>query len=307
MQLTHRVLLVGETGVILYTPAETGAGRALSVNWDAPDFERRVSVACIQSATPSPIAVLFNNGDQSYRKEENIAAGGRQTKLEAAFPAEQFPARASMEIAGARKADGKSYLLVALQGGEHMVRLADALKDAPVMGCGVLPIESTGLVDALADKLFGAEKRGRWAMLVGQHETGGLRQVVTRDGVLALTRLIPAEEPERAGRNWGDFAAREARATHRYLAAFGLQEADGFDVMIVCGAEEARLFSADIPPGTRRRCLTQGEALTLLGCRPSGHENDHFADDLHALWTERRDALTLSIPVPDLAARRTAH
>lgn len=294
---THRLLLVGEQGVILYAPEADGVHRALSIGWEAHDFGARLAQACAGEAAPQPMTILFNDGGSSYRREENVSMSECRKKLDAAFPRAQFPARALLEV----PAEG-SCLLVAMPADARFDMLGRALSDAHVRidSCGVLPVESTGLVNALADKVFGGGRKSRWASLIGQHETGGLREVVTRDGNLALTRLIPLEEGQRHGAGWAAAVAKEFRLTKDYLVRFGYAEKDGLDVMVVCGKPEARLLASEKLPATRLRCLTLAESLSLLGHGSGARNGGDFADDLHAAWAEHQDRLTMPIPTQEL-------
>jgi hypothetical protein len=294
----HRVLLVGETGVILYAPKVSGVNREVSVAWAAPDFNQKLAKAF--GSADQPVVVLLNDAGHTYRREDNISPADCQKKLETAFP--DVYARAWMETE--RRGSGAgSYLLVALPESAQMNRLGNALSmaHARVVGCGVLPIESTGLVNTLAKKVFGREKKkSRWAALVGQHETGGLRQVVTKDGLLALTRITPVMDKEIKGEAWSANMVREFKATQAYLRRFGFEDEEGLDLVVVCGTAEKKLIGPWDVPGTRMRCVTLGEALKLLGCRAEKKEDNHFADALHAAWAERSDTLTLPIQMPFL-------
>lgn len=295
---SHRVLLVGETGVILYGPKESGVDRKVSVTWSAPDFHQKLAKAI--GGADQPVVVLLNDASHTYRREDNISPADCQKSLEKAFP--DVYARAWMETERSGAGTG-TYLLVALPESAQMNRLGNALSmaHAHVMGCGVLPIESIGLVNTLAKKLFGKEKKkSRWAALVGQHEMGGLRQVVTKDGYLRLTRITPVMDNEIKGEAWAANMVREFKATQGYLKRFGFEEEEGLDLVVICGTAEKKLIGPWDAPGTRLRCVTLGEALKVLGCRAQRKEDNHFADALHAAWAERSDTLTLPIQMPFL-------
>lgn len=295
---SHRVLLVGETGVILYAPKDSGVDREISVLWAAPDFNQKLAKAF--GGAGQPVVVLLNDAGHTYRREDNISPADCQKKLETAFP--DVYARAWMETERSGSGTG-TYLLVALPESAQMNRLGNALSmaHAHVMGCGVLPIESIGLVDMLAKKLFSKEKKkSRWHALVGQHETGGLRQVVTQDGCLRLTRITPVMDKEIKGEAWAANMVQEFKATLAYLRRFGFEDEEGLDLVVVCGAAEKKLIGPWDVPGTRMRCVTLAEALKVLGCRAPKKEDNHFSDALHATWSERSDTLTLPIQMPFL-------
>lgn len=293
MLAAHQVLLVSEEGIVLFSPAEKGVTRSLSLNWREEDFPDRLSHVC-RKHQKQPMVVLFNHADQTYRKEENVTPAECRKTFDEKLPETSFPGRAVLQTAK----PANSYLMVAMPAQDRMGMLGHTLSQAHVhvAGCGVLPVESLGLVNALAEKAYGAGKKSRWVALVGQHELGGLRQLVTRDGELALTRLTPLSDDISHGRAWADNVAHEFKATVAYLTRFGYSDADGLDLIAVGGAEEMRLLQAESLPATRMRCMTLAESLKLLGCRSDS--NSAFIDELHAAWSEHQQALTLPIPVP---------
>jgi hypothetical protein len=267
------------------------------------------------------VVVLFDGADQTYRKEENIPKLSPidrprfvKRKLELAFPS--YPIRASLEVkpqkpkgkgglfakppAGPK--DAPSFLFVALPETEQLDRIGLAMYEAgvPVAGFGLLPLESMALVDELSTKVFAGGKKSRWAVLIGQHETGGLRQVVVKDGNLALTRLTPTSEAGTNGPGWVEEVTREFKATLTYISRFGYNNDDGLDVIVVCGDAEKQFFDQKAIPVTNFRCINVGEALRFIGGRAFGMEKSNFADALHAAWTSRKPSMKLPVRVPSI-------
>lgn len=309
-----RVLLLGADGVVIYGPSGAGVERETSLAWDMPNFDELLSEALGKQNANKQVIVLFDGADQTYRKEENIpklSAIDRprfvKRKLELAFP--NYPIRASLEIKpqkikGRGAAGPASYLFVALPETDQVDRVGRAILESgvPVAGFGLLPAESVGLAPALAEKIFAGESGGisRWTVLIGQHETGGLRQVVVKDGNLALTRLTPTGEGGASGAAWAEEVAREFRATMTYISRFGFNPEDGIDVIIISDDISRQFFDAAALGVKRLRCIPVTDALKLLGAKSFGLEKSNFADGLHAAWVSKKRALRLPIRVPSL-------
>lgn len=317
LKVNRRVLLVGGEGVVLYGPTGKGVDRETSISWEVPNFDQQLIEAFGAKHQSSSVVVVFDGADQTYRKEENIPKLSPfdrprfvKRKLEVAFPS--YPIRASLEVkppkqkgkaAKAGPKDLPSYLFVALPETDQLDRIGNAMFEAgvPVAGFGLLPLESTGLVNELSDKVFGGQgKKSRWAVLIGQHETGGLRQVVIKDGNLALTRLTPTSEAGVSGTGWVEEVTREFKATLTYISRFGYSNDDGLDVIVVCGDVEKQFFDQKAIPVTNFRCINLTEALRFVGVRAFGLEKTNFADALHAAWVGRKPALKLPVRIPSI-------
>lgn len=310
--------MVGGEGVTLYAPSSRlGMERETSISWEVPNFEDQLADILADKSVGRAVTVLFDGNDQTYRKEDNIPKLSPidrpryvKRKLELAFPA--YPIRASLEIKPPKKKFGRasaaakvapSYLFVALPETEQVDRVSSAMTDAGVAigGFGLLPVESSGLVSELAEKVFaGKGRKSRWALLVGQHETGGLRQVVVKDGNLALTRLTPTSDAGPSGPGWVEDAVREFKATTNYISRFGYSPEDGLDVIIICGDIEKQFFKPSEIGVPHFQCLNLNEAMRHIGVKASGNEKNNYADALHAAWISKNGRLKLPVRVPSL-------
>ena len=311
-------MMVGGEGVTLYAPSSRlGMERETSISWEVPNFEDQLADILADKSVGRAVTVLFDGNDQTYRKEDNIPKLSPidrpryvKRKLELAFPA--YPIRASLEIKPPKKKFGRasatakiapSYLFVALPETEQVDRVSNAMTDAGVAigGFGLLPVESSALVSELAEKVFaGKGRKSRWALLVGQHETGGLRQVVVKDGNLALTRLTPTSDAGPSGPGWVEDAVREFKATTNYISRFGYSPEDGLDVVIICGDIEKQFFKPSEMGVSHFQCLNLNEAMRHIGVKASGNEKNNFADALHAAWISKNGRLKLPVRVPSL-------
>jgi hypothetical protein len=308
-----RVLLLGNEGITLFGPAaDAGIEREFSISWESPDFSRKLTEALTRQHQDKPVLMLFDGADQAYRKEENIPKLSFfdrpryiRRKLEQAFPS--YPIRASFEIAaphykGAPKAS-PSYLFVAIPETDNIDKAAAALLEAgvPVAGFGLLPAESAGLVTALAGKLFAKKgQKSRWSVLIGQHEAGGLRQVIVKDGRLALTRMTPTSEGALQGEEWVEEAIREFKASLTYIARFGYTADEGLDVIVICGDAEKKFFDQKQLPATNFQCLKAAEALQAIGSRGKSLGEINFGDIVHAAWASKKPFLAVPVKVPSI-------
>lgn len=296
--------MVGSEGVALFGPTARGIEREAAISWEVPNFEQQLVEALQEQNREDPVLVLFDGADQTYRKEENIPKltiidrkRYIKRKLDQAFPS--YPVRASVLVKP--KNDPPYYLFVALPETDRLDRISECLLEAgvPVAGFGLLPAESVGLVSALAAKTFSDDSG--WAVLIDQHETGGLRQVVTRNGNLALTRITPTSEAGVHGPGWADEVMREFRATLTYIARFGYTAEQGLDVMVICGNIEKQFFSDKSLPVTNFQCMTVAEALAAINVKAVSLGETNFGDALHAAWSARKRTLSIpSIAVPSL-------
>lgn len=316
---SKRVLMVGGEGVVLYAPLGKGIERETAISWEVPNFDEQLVQALDSKHRGKSVLVIFDGADQTYRKEENIPKLSPidrprfvKRKLELAFPS--YPIRASLEIKPAKakkqfiqlkaaKEEARSYLFVALPDTDQLDRIGNALYETgvPVSGFGLLPLESTGMVAELASKVFsGQGKPSRWAVVISQHETGGLRQVVVKDGNLALTRLTPTSEAGTSGTGWVDEVTREFKATLTYISRFGYTDADGLDVVVICGDVEKQFFDPKTLPVTHFQCINAGEALRHLGAKSFGFDKTNFGDAVHAAWAGKKGGLKLAVRVPSI-------
>lgn len=305
-----RVLIAGNEGVALFGPtASGGIEREISLSWEVPNFDKQLTDALAEKNQSNSVLILFD-ADHAYRKGEDIPKLNYfdrplfiKRKLDQAFP--NYPVRASFEIAAAKKTgDAKeqpSYLFIAISDTERLDKVGKSILDAgvPVAGLGLLPVESEGLVTTLSARLFAQRgRKSRWAVLIGQHETGGLRQVVVKDGRLALTRMTPVSEAGLQGAGWVEDVIREFKATLTYIARFGYTPAEGLDVIVIGGEAEKRFFEEQkFLPGSNFLCIGIAEALRVIGSKAGALGDNNFGDALHAAWASQKRFLAAPVKV----------
>ncbi len=318
-----RVLMVGDEGVALYATTGKGMERENSISWEVPNFEDQLTDALELQNTAKSVLVLFDSADQAYKNEEipgTIGAlnKGNFVKRKAMQLFPSHPIRAALEIKPTGKkrrsaSDNVSYLFAALPENDRLDRIGQALlkSGVPISGFGLLPIESSGLVQELAKKVFGTKQKvkggrteqksgSRWAAIIGQHETGARRQVFIKDGNLAFTRLTPTSEAGVSGAGWAEEVMQEFKGTLAYISRIGYNINDGLDLIVICGDIEKEFFDPKAMPVTNFKCMNTSEALRQLGVKSVGLEKTNFADAVHAAWSAKKSVLKLPIRVPSI-------
>lgn len=297
------------------------SGRKVSlletVPWRGGEFDSRVADILIRESGGADIVILNDAVEQHYRKEKvpNITlldkANVVQRRLNVAFP--YYPVRAAMLLktkggnggAGASK-DGELYLFAAVPPTDTFTKVVSVVERSGLaaVGYGLLPVESASLVKELADKI--AKRRETrdaavWSVLIGQHRGGGLRQIVVKNGELALTRVTPISEPDQVEAGaWAGDVSHEFQATLSYLSRFGYSPQDGLNVMVVAGDGLASSLEEMISVPCDYTALTVSEAAGLLGMRTSLVDGDHFSDALHVAWSAQKFQLTLPLVSKEL-------
>ena len=317
------VLLITDDALCVYDVTARGATLLESVPWKKHDFVTTVSELIREEAGGKSVLVLNDAVEQHYRKEKvpRITMFDRasvvQRRLNVAFP--NYPIKAALEIkdksakgfsltAGSKdpKADGHMYLFAAIPASDAFARTLEAINrsGAGISGYCLLPIESSNLVKDLSDRLS-RQKRIKntavWSVLIGQHHGGGLRQIVIKNGELALTRITPIVTPEESdAEGWCSDVAQEFQATLAYLSRFGYNPDDGLNVMVVAKPDLCAQIETLINTPCNYYTLTTQQAAQLLGISLGRDSSNHYADPLHAAWAGRKPRPILQLKSKDM-------
>ncbi len=303
------VLLLSDEGLHIY---DVGAGRANmvdSVPWNTQDFEESVSDIIRRKCRGKSVVILNDMVEQHYRKERipKVSPFDRANiiKRRVASAFSSYPIRSAIKLkekpsardnAGAAGSD--IYLFAAVPLSDNVRKTLSAVQRsyASIAGFCLLPVESATMVYALSKKLAKlAEKPPVWAIFVGQHQSGGLRQIVTRNGELALTRMTPIVDNDIDHDLWSAEVCSELKGTMSYLSRFGFEQADGLDVIVIANNSVADRVAAKIDFECNLNVLTAGEAANLIGVKIGRQEDQRYADPLHAAWSGRKSSFTLPL------------
>lgn len=311
------VLLITDDALCVYDVNSRSTTLLDTIPWKTPDFID--TVATMIRTIGKSVLVLNDAVEQHYRKEKvpKIAmfdqANVVKRRLNVAFP--NYPIKAALEIkdGGKKKPafslrapskeekakDGQLYLFAAIPASDAFAKTLEAINRSGVGVAGycLLPIESADLVKKLADNLS-KQRRVKntaiWSVLIGQHHGGGLRQIVTKNGELALTRITPIILPEEGDvAGWCADVVQEFQATLTYLSRFGYSPDDGLNVMMIGNPDLGAQIEGMLNTPCTYYTLTAPQAASALGVNLGRGADTHYVDPLHAAWAGRK-------PVPFL-------
>lgn len=302
------VLMLSDEGLNVYEVSSSKAALVDTVPWETEDFAGSVSELLGQRLRGKPITLFNDMVEQHYRKERipKVSMMDRanvvERRLTAAF--QSYPMRASMKLKDASgtkpgaTAVGETYLFAAVPLSDNVRNAFSSIQrsHSSFHGFGLLPVESASMVQALSKKLRKpSEPTCLWTVFVGQHSSGGLRQVVIRNGELALTRMTPIIDSDADPDVWASDVVAEIKGTMSYLSRFGFDPSDGLDVIVISGNSSAEFVSSRIDFDCNLHVLSAGEAGKLLGLRIGPQKEQRYADPLHVAWLAKKSKLTLPI------------
>lgn len=307
------VLLIGDEALSVYDVKPRRTKLLKSVSWQDEGLEEIVAGLIRKECNSKPVLVLNDMTDQHFKGGQRLPKVGPfdranvlQRRLQVAFP--NYPIRGALQIKDggdekSRRAASGVYLFAAVPMSEAVARTIDAVKRsmAPVAGFCLLPAESSDMVKKLADAIGKQHKRrAQWAVLIGQHKSGGLRQVIVRNGQLAMTRMTPATSKGGEHGTWAEDVLQEFKATISYLSRFGYSAEDGTELIVLSAKEygDALYERLDVPCDFTS--LTAPEAAQMLGFTIGIQEDPYSADALHAAWAGRKTGFLLPLEAPDL-------
>lgn len=316
---SRTVLLIADEGLGVYVTTGADVRHVDTFPWNTHEFEDVVSESIVRSCGKKPVLILYDMVEQHYRKERipKVAAFDRSLiidrKLRLTFPS--FPVRAALALkesgGGAKKAPeaasemlGKLYLFTAVPSSDALSKVMESVRRsmAPVSGFALLPIESSDMVKTLSQKLSrkAAGVAARWVVFIGQQRSGGLRQIVTKNGELALTRMTPVADSEANSEQWAADVLQEFRATMSYVSRFGYTPEDSLDVIVISDSPAGESLGQKLDVPCHYTSLTPLEAGRLLGIRLGARAGQESAESLHVGWAGRKNRFILPMKAPDL-------
>ncbi len=310
------VLLLSDEGLHIY---DAVAGRVRFVDavpWNTQDLEDSVAEIIRRRCRGKSVVVLNDMVEQHYRKERipKVSPFDRvnvvRRRVAVALPS--YPIRAALKLkekASPRERESAStagdiYLFAATPLSDQVRKaLASVQRSfASMAGFCLLPVESSSMVHALSKKLSRlTDKPPVWTIFVGQHQSGGLRQIVTRNGELALTRMTPISDSDIDHDIWSSDVASEIKGTMSYLSRFGFDPSDGLDVVVIANNSVADRVVAKVDFDCNLNVMTSAEVANLLGLKIGQQEDQRYADPLHVAWIARRSSLVMPLSAPQIA------
>lgn len=319
LSFAKHVLYASDDSVMLYRVTAAHTNLLFQLGWREPLFEKELARRLNQYVADGNVIILNDTVEQHYRKEKisKLSPLDRNNiinrKLAIAFPG--YPIRAALPLKEPKKKGVKDdnsgkdhlFLFAAIPSGEGYRKITESIKlaECGLKSFSLLPIESTSLVDKIFDKLETenpAQEKSLWRVLIGQHEGGGLRQIVVKNGQIALTRMTPVVLPEEGnGAEWASDVAQEFESTLSYLSRFGFSPNDGIDVALIGAHDVTSLVGDMISVPVNFYPLTVSRAADLVGIKLGATgQQSNFANPLHAAWISKKTKLKLPLNAKDL-------
>lgn len=308
---SRTVLLISDEALLIYSVGGRGVRLIDTVPWNVENFEANVAAVISKECGGKPVLILNDMVEQHYRKERipkvsvmdkaNVLA----RKLMVAFP--NYPVRAALPLKekvgkGGKALPGSVYIFAAVPDTEAFQKTMGAARRslAPIAGFCLLPIESASMIKALAKKVSKGKDKAKWTVFIGQHQNGGLRQVVIKNGELALTRMTPIVENDDDPGKWVADIAHEFKATMSYLGRFGFDPSDGLNVILIANPSVGEMLEEVLGVPCSFYSMTSQDAAQALGISLGRQDTLYHADILHVAWSGRKAALTLPMKAREI-------
>lgn len=306
------VLMISDDGVHVYS----GSEKITTVFWGDENFQKDLTDVIVNKCKKRPVLFLNDMVEQHYRKEKvpRVGVFDRanmiKRKLAISFP--NYPVRAALPLKEKSDAPANSnikikadnYIFAAIPPSEHFQSSLKAVQESlcSISGYVLLPVEASSMVSTLSEKVLRAEtaknkekekRKAKWCVFIGHHEGGGLRQIVTRNGELALTRMSPIVASQDDPAAWAREVMQEFRSTMSYVSRFGYRSDDGLHVMAIGDDNAAPALEELMNEDCYFTVLKVSEAAKTLGLKLPKITNEAKADCLHVAWVSSRSKYIL--------------
>lgn len=302
---SRTVLMISDEALLIYSVTSKGVKFIEAAPWSADDFEESVATIISKDCGGKPVLILNDMVEQHYRKEKVPSVGvlDKQNivkrKLKVAFP--NYPVRAALPLKEKVKKTenslgGDVYVFAAVPASDAFTKTmaAASLSLAPIAGFCLLPIESSDMIKKLSDKLTPkGQDKAQWTIFMGQHQSGGLRQIVIRNGELALTRMTPIAETDDDSVLWAKDVHQEFQATMSYLTRFGFTPSDGLNVILISEPGTGDIVSELIEAPCNFYSLTSDDAADHLKMNVGHQSTVYHAGAMHIAWIGRKSRFIL--------------
>ena len=222
---------------------------------------------------------------------------------------------ANQEIRGAlllgrEKTGRKDWLamMIALERTPAVNKWLDLIMEQPnrLAGIYLVPVEAQSYIKRIQNKIDPVKKNKKtkelkdsneekWDFLVSHHKTGGFRQVILRNGVLALSRLtqpIGDSSPEVTAGN----VEQEIQQTIEFMKRLGYHESAQLHILAVVAQSVKSLIDTSRIKFTRLNVFTPFEIAGMLKLEGAAAEQDMFADVVLAVSIATANKKNSSFP-----------
>ncbi|MAQ70939.1 MAG: hypothetical protein CL565_01970 [Alphaproteobacteria bacterium] len=301
--------------------------------WSEELFVPKLADILEKDAGGAPVTMLYDAVDQHYRKERvpqvSFFDSSKvvQRKIDLAFP--NYPYKAFLKLnkddkPGQNNQDSglksNPYLFAACPDSQYIqfVLAAIAQSGVSISGFGFLPVESSSMLPELTESLKQnaldpaavkaakkerKKKKGKksqagnqWCVFIGQNKSGGLRQIVVKNGDLALTRISPIVETDADPALWVNEISREFRATMTYLSRFGYSPVDELSIVVISSMQHEEALQVALGRDKVNVLVSDvANAARLLGLRIEKDTELRIADPLHVAWVTKKQSLAMPV------------
>lgn len=296
------ILNVGDDNVVL-TRIEDGKVANAWLGSPDPSMAQEELAEALAQDPRGRISVLFDTLDQSFKEEEipRVSVLDRR-KVLARHINMAFP---GANLRGARlvkQTDKRTliYEMAAVPLDGRVPGWLDVVQALPNEKGGIYTIasENVDLLNALVPRDASPPETGNhWRHFIGINVTGGLRQIIEKNGRLCLTRLTQAPPSDTSPSDFADMIARDFKATITYIRRLGYQVGEALDLVILTTVENKGVLEEMTWEGARSVSVyTPYEAGLLLELGSLGREDQAYCDVLHAAWfaSKKKPLLPLS-------------
>lgn len=302
---SRTVLMISDEALYIYILGAKGVRFVEAVPWSAENFENNVATVISKDCGGRPVLIVNDMVEQHYRKEKvpRVSPLDKQNvlqrKLKVAFPS--YPVRAALPLKekipkSEKNIAGSVYIFAAIPASEGFQKTMGAAQKslAPIAGFCLLPVEGSDMVKKLGEKLTPTGgKQAKWTVFMGQSRSGGLRQIVTKNGELALTRMTPVVENDEDPVLWANEVHQEFKATMSYLTRFGFEASDGLNVVLVANHSAGELIQEKIDTPCNFYPMTAQEVADILKISIGNQDDYGYADPIHVAWTGKKSKFIL--------------
>ncbi|MFA7430098.1 MAG: hypothetical protein WCZ23_08070 [Rhodospirillaceae bacterium] len=244
----------------------------------------------LNTARSVPVFVLMDAFEQVFREEKVPKVNFFDQKkvvdrhLQMTFPGNNLQAAMSH---GADPQGNKFFLFCSVPPTDLVKGWLSALDKAKRRPRGVhmLPLESLDMLDALTPPA--AQKGVRWRILFTFNMTGGLRQIVSKQGRIMVTRLTPPPPPD-SNIDPVQIVERQFSETLAYVKRMGYQKGDNLDVVVLAEEPVATSIRERAWEAHSVTVHSPHEVGEALGLGRIGQPGQPYADVVHALWFATR-------------------
>lgn len=237
--------------------------------------------------TNAPVYLLLDTLEQIYRDEALPQVGmfdqGKVVRrhLQSTFPGKNLVAALPLDPG---PDNSRFYLMISAPITESFENWIAYLRNLhnPFAGAYLLPLESLSLLDALSPRTDRGETGHRWCLFITNNASGGVRQIVEKNGKMALTRLTQAPPPDTEAHQFANDIHRDFRTTLTYVKRLGYQPGDALDVVVLMPREVNRYLQEMEWDARSITIMTPNEAAAHLEYGRVGPEGQPYSDLLYA-------------------------